>query len=52
MKIALASDHGGYLLKNIIKDCVTASGHSVIDLGTDSTASFDLRFRGGCEHRC
>jgi ribose 5-phosphate isomerase B len=41
MKIALASDHGGYLLKNIIKDCVTASGHSVIDLGTDSTASVD-----------
>jgi ribose 5-phosphate isomerase B len=41
MKIALASDHGGYSLKNIIKVCVTASGHTVIDLGTDSTESVD-----------
>jgi ribose 5-phosphate isomerase B len=41
MKIALACDHGGYALKNIIKDCVKADGHSVIDLGTDSTASAD-----------
>ena len=41
MKIALACDHGGYALKNIIKDCVLADGYTVIDLGTDSTASVD-----------
>ena len=41
MKIALACDHGGYTLKNIIKDCVLADGQTVIDLGTDSTDSVD-----------
>jgi ribose 5-phosphate isomerase B len=41
MKIAFACDHGGYPLKKIILDCITASGHSVIDLGTDSTVSVD-----------
>jgi ribose 5-phosphate isomerase B len=41
MKIALACDHGGYPLKKSIKDCVIASGYSVIDLGTDSTDCVD-----------
>jgi ribose 5-phosphate isomerase B len=41
MNIAIACDHGGYILKNIIKDCVISSGYSVIDLGTDSTTSVD-----------
>jgi ribose 5-phosphate isomerase B len=41
MKIALACDHGGYPLKLSIKKCVIAMGHTVIDLGTDSTASVD-----------
>jgi len=41
MKIALACDHGGYPLKNNIKDCVIAAGHSVIDLGTNNTESVD-----------
>jgi ribose 5-phosphate isomerase B len=41
MRIALACDHGGYSLKNIIKECILASGYSVIDLGTDSTVSVD-----------
>jgi ribose 5-phosphate isomerase B len=41
MIIALACDHGGFTLKNTIKDCVLADGHSVIDLGTDSTVSVD-----------
>jgi ribose 5-phosphate isomerase B len=41
MQIALACDHGGFPLKIIIKECVLASGYSVIDLGTDSTASVD-----------
>ena len=41
MQIAVASDHGGYVLKGIIKEYVETLGHSVIDLGTDSTASVD-----------
>jgi ribose 5-phosphate isomerase B len=41
MQIALACDHGGYPLKNIIKEFIRASGYSVIDLGTDSTVSVD-----------
>ena len=41
MQIAVASDHGGYVLKGIIKEYVEALGHSVMDLGTDSTASVD-----------
>jgi ribose 5-phosphate isomerase B len=41
MKIALACDHGGYPLKNIIKEVVLADGYSVIDLGTDSIESVD-----------
>jgi ribose 5-phosphate isomerase B len=41
MKIALACDHGGYLLKNIIQEYVGILGHSVVDLGTYSTDSVD-----------
>ncbi len=41
MKIALACDHGGFPLKEVIKQCIVADGHSVIDLGTDSTAPVD-----------
>ncbi len=41
MKIALACDHGGYPLKNIIKDCVIADGYYVVDLGTDSAEPVD-----------
>jgi ribose 5-phosphate isomerase B len=41
MKIALACDHGGYPLKVMVKESIIAAGHSVIDLGTDSTVSVD-----------
>lgn len=41
MRIALAADHGGYPLKNIIKEHIECLGHSVIDLGTDSEMSVD-----------
>jgi ribose 5-phosphate isomerase B len=41
MKIALACDHGGYPLKLAIKESVIGMGHTVLDLGTDSTASVD-----------
>ena len=40
MKIALASDHAGYKLKEEIKNSLTEAGHEVLDCGT---ASGDVR---------
>ena len=39
--IAIASDHGGYALKEHIKAYLTAQGKTCKDFGTDSTASCD-----------
>ncbi len=39
--IAVASDHGGFALKERLLEELTASGHQVLDLGTDSTDSVD-----------
>ena len=41
MKIAVASDHGGFALKEGIKKYLTACDIEVIDLGTDSEESVD-----------
>ena len=41
MRIALASDHAGYPLKEHLKTVLAAEGHQVSDLGTDSTAPVD-----------
>lgn len=41
MKIVLGSDHGGYLLKENLKDYLRELGHTPVDLGTDSTESVD-----------
>lgn len=41
MKIALASDHGGFELKEIIKEYILAKGHEVKDYGTTSLDSVD-----------
>ncbi len=41
MLIAVASDHAGYHLKQLIADHLRAGGHEVDDLGTDSTESVD-----------
>jgi len=41
MNIAIAADHGGYELKNILRDYLTQKGHNVTDLGTNSDASVD-----------
>lgn len=41
MQIAIACDHGGYPLKNIIKECVVILGYYVVDLGTNNTNSVD-----------
>jgi ribose 5-phosphate isomerase B len=39
--IAIGSDHAGYRYKELIKAHLTASGHQVTDLGTDSTEPVD-----------
>lgn len=36
MKIVIASDHGGYDIKEAIKVALTADGHEVSDLGTNN----------------
>ncbi len=39
--IAVASDHAGFDLKEILKRDLQQAGHEVLDLGTSSTASVD-----------
>jgi len=41
MKIVLASDHGGYHLKETVKAELLKQGYEIVDLGTDSEASCD-----------
>jgi len=41
MKVAVASDHGGFPLKQTVIDTLTSLGHEPIDLGTHSTESVD-----------
>lgn len=41
MRIALASDHAGFPLKDHLATSLAAAGHEVIDLGTDSADSVD-----------
>jgi ribose 5-phosphate isomerase B len=41
MKIAIAADHGGFTLKDGLRDRLRARGHQVADFGTDSAASTD-----------
>jgi len=41
MKIAIACDHGGFPLKQIVIDVVRAAGYEPLDLGTDSMESVD-----------
>lgn len=40
-RIAIGSDHAGYLLKSHFVELLRTQGHDVLDLGTDSTASVD-----------
>ena len=39
MKIVIGCDHAGFGLKNLVIDHITAKGHEVIVVGTNSTAS-------------
>jgi ribose 5-phosphate isomerase B len=41
MKIAIGSDHAGFLYKNRILDHLRDAGHEVTDFGTDSQDSCD-----------
>ena len=41
MKIAVACDHAGFPLKDIVLSAVHAAGHSVLDLGTNSSEAVD-----------
>lgn len=41
MNISIACDHGGYQLKEQIKQYLVDQGHTVLDCGTNSTESCD-----------
>lgn len=41
MKIAVASDHGGYRLKELLRGYLESKGHELLDLGTNSEESVD-----------
>ena len=41
MRIAIACDHAGFPLKDVVMQAVTAAGHEPVDLGTNSTVSVD-----------
>ncbi len=46
MKIALASDHGGFALKESLKEYLIGQNIEVLDLGTDSEESVDYPIYG------
>lgn len=41
MRIAIASDHAGFELKEAVAPILRAEGHDVVDVGTDSEESVD-----------
>lgn len=41
MKIAMGADHGGYLLKDALKEYLGSRGHVVEDVGTQGPGSVD-----------
>ncbi|MGD0210643.1 MAG: RpiB/LacA/LacB family sugar-phosphate isomerase, partial [Desulfomonilia bacterium] len=41
MRVAVACDHGGYPLKQAVKDALIAAGAEVTDLGAEGTNSVD-----------
>ncbi len=46
MKLAIASDHGGFQLKEFLKDELVSAGYDVNDLGTYSEDSVDYPVYG------
>jgi ribose 5-phosphate isomerase B len=41
VRIAVAADHAGFVLKGEVIDWLRAAGHEPVDFGTDSTAPVD-----------
>jgi ribose 5-phosphate isomerase B len=41
VRVALAADHAGFLLKEDLKEFLESEGHEVLDCGTDSTEVVD-----------
>ena len=41
MRIAVGSDHAGYILKQEVAEALRQAGHEVLDVGTNSTAPVD-----------
>ena len=41
MRVALATDHAGFPLKQPIHDWLASAGHEVVDFGVDSTDPVD-----------
>ena len=41
MRVAIAADHAGYLLKEDLREFLESEGHEVLDCGTDSTEPVD-----------
>lgn len=41
MKVAVATDHGGFVLKKVVIDTLTLLGHTPVDFGTNSEESVD-----------
>jgi len=46
MKIALAGDHGGFGLKEQVKEHLLRKGYEILDLGTNSVESCDYPYYG------
>jgi len=46
VKIAMGSDHGGFLLKESIKTYLSKQGHEIVDMGTHSLDSTDYPIYG------
>jgi ribose 5-phosphate isomerase B len=41
MRVAVASDHAGFMMKKVVLEAIQASGHEALDLGTDSQERVD-----------
>jgi ribose 5-phosphate isomerase B len=41
VRVAIAADHAGYLLKEDLREFLESEGHEVLDCGTDSTEPVD-----------
>ncbi len=42
MRVAVATDHGGFPLKQVVIEAIREAGHEPLDLGTDSLESVDF----------